>query len=144
MAKVFLSVGSNLGDRAALLRQAVARLRTMPGIEFLDASRVYWTEPWEKRPGQSARNQESWFFNCVVSIETTMEPHALLEQVQDVERVMGRTRGAGPSAYVAVTCMSATGRRSASTTRPETCAPRARAMRSSAVDPSGTGTASAA
>ncbi len=37
MAKVYLSVGSNLGDRAALLRQAVARLRTIPGIEFLDA-----------------------------------------------------------------------------------------------------------
>jgi 2-amino-4-hydroxy-6-hydroxymethyldihydropteridine diphosphokinase len=95
MAKVFLSVGSNLGDRAALLRQAVARLRTLPGVEFLDASPVYWTEPWEKQPGQSARNQEAWYFNCVISIETTLEPPALLEQVQDVERVMGRTRGPG-------------------------------------------------
>jgi 2-amino-4-hydroxy-6-hydroxymethyldihydropteridine diphosphokinase len=95
MAKVFLSVGSNLGDRAALLRQAVARLRSLPGVEFLDASPVYWTEPWEKRPGQSARNQETWFFNCVVSIETTLEPPVLLEQVQGVERLMGRTRGAG-------------------------------------------------
>ena len=81
MAKVFLSVGSNLGDRAALLRQAVARLRTLPGVEFLDASPVYWTEPWEKRPGRSARNQETWFFNCVVSIETTLEPPVLLEKV---------------------------------------------------------------
>jgi 2-amino-4-hydroxy-6-hydroxymethyldihydropteridine diphosphokinase len=95
MAKVFLSVGSNLGDRAALLRQAIGRLKTLPEVEFLDASPVYWTEPWEKQPGQSARNQETWFFNCVVSIETTLEPPALLEQVQDVERLMGRTRGAG-------------------------------------------------
>ena len=72
MAKVFLSVGSNLGDRAALLRQAIARLRTLPEVQFLDASPVYWTEPWERQPGQSARNQESWFFNCVVSIETAL------------------------------------------------------------------------
>ena len=50
MAKVFLSVGSNLGDRAALLRQAVARLRTLPEVQFLDASPVYWTEPWERQP----------------------------------------------------------------------------------------------
>ena len=95
MAKVFLSVGSNLGDRAALLRQAVAHLRTLPEVEFLDASPVYWTEPWEKPPGQSARNQETWFFNCVVSIETTLEPPALLAEVQGVERAMGRTRGPG-------------------------------------------------
>ena len=95
MAKVFLSVGSNLGDRAALLRQAVARLRTLPEVVFLDASPVYWTEPWEKQPGQSARNQEAWFFNWFVSIETTREPPVLLQQIQEVERMMGRTRGSG-------------------------------------------------
>jgi 2-amino-4-hydroxy-6-hydroxymethyldihydropteridine diphosphokinase len=95
MAKVFLSVGSNLGDRAGLLRQAVSRLRSLPQVEFLDASPVYCTEPWEQPPGQSARNQEGWFFNCVVSLETALEPLDLLEQVQDLERVMGRTRGTG-------------------------------------------------
>ena len=84
MPAVAIGLGSNLGDRAAVLRKAVARLKTLPEVRFLDASPLYWTEPWERRPGQSARNQESWFFNCVVSIETTLEPPALLEQVQDV------------------------------------------------------------
>ena len=86
MAKVFLSVGSNLGDRAALLRQAVARLRSLPEVEFVDASPVYWTEPWERRPGESSQSRETWFFNCVVAIETTLDPTHLLERMQDVER----------------------------------------------------------
>ena len=95
MAKVFLSVGSNMGDRVALLREAVVRLRSLPEVEFLDASPLYWTEPWERRPGQSRLNQDTWFFNCVIVIETTLEPPALLERVQDVERGLGRTRGPG-------------------------------------------------
>ena len=81
MARVFLSVGSNLGDRAALLRQAVERLRSLPEVEFVDASPVYWTEPWERRPGESSQNRETWFFNCVVAIETTLEPPSLLERL---------------------------------------------------------------
>ena len=95
MARVFLSVGSNLGDRAALLRQAVERLRSLPEVEFVDASPVYWTEPWERRPGESAQNRETWFFNCVVAIETTLEPPSLLERMQALERAMGRTRAPG-------------------------------------------------
>jgi 2-amino-4-hydroxy-6-hydroxymethyldihydropteridine diphosphokinase len=95
MAKVFLSVGSNMGDRVALLREAVVRLRSLPEVEFLDASPLYWTEPWERQPGKSRLSQETWFFNCVIAIETTLEPPALLERVQDVERGLGRTRGAG-------------------------------------------------
>ncbi len=95
MAKVFLSVGSNMGDRVALLRQAVAHLRNLPEVEFVDASPLYWTEPWERKPGQSRQSEETWFFNCVVAIETTLEPPALLDQVQSVERGLGRTRGTG-------------------------------------------------
>jgi 2-amino-4-hydroxy-6-hydroxymethyldihydropteridine diphosphokinase len=95
MAKVFLSVGSNMGDRAALLRQAVERLRSLPDVRFVDASPVYWTEPWERQPGESSQRRETWFFNCVVAIETTLEPPSLLERVQDLERAMGRTRGTG-------------------------------------------------
>src|SRR5262249_56369089 len=94
MAKVFLSVGSNLGDRATLLRQAVARLRSLPEVEFVDASPVYWTEPWERRPGESAQSRDTWFFNCDVAIETTLEPPSLLERVPDLERALGRARPA--------------------------------------------------
>ena len=94
MARVFLSVGSNLGDRLECLRRAVAELRTMPGVDFLDASGLYRTEPWEQRPGQEP-DEDTWFFNCVVSIETTLGPMALLERIQEVEKKLGRQRGPG-------------------------------------------------
>ena len=51
-------------------------------VRFVDASPVYWTEPWERRPGESAQSRETWFFNCVVAIETTLEPPSLLEGVK--------------------------------------------------------------
>jgi 2-amino-4-hydroxy-6-hydroxymethyldihydropteridine diphosphokinase len=94
VARVFLSVGSNLGDRLAYLRQAVTILRSMPDVEFLDASALYRTEPWEHRPGQQA-DEDTWFFNCVMSIETTLEPTDLLTRLQDVETRLGRQRGPG-------------------------------------------------
>lgn len=95
MARVFLSIGSNLGDRLASLRRAVAELRAIPQVEFVEASALYRTEPWEQQPGRRA-DQEHWFFNCVVAIETTLEPTTLLERLQDVERLLGRARGPGP------------------------------------------------
>ena len=72
MSRVFLSVGSNLGDRLERLRRAVDELRAMPDVRFLDASALYQTEPWEQRPGQPAHG-DNWFFNCVVEIETTLD-----------------------------------------------------------------------
>ncbi|HEV8437181.1 MAG TPA: 2-amino-4-hydroxy-6-hydroxymethyldihydropteridine diphosphokinase [Methylomirabilota bacterium] len=94
MARVFLSVGSNLGDRLEHLRRAVAELRAIPEVDFLDASALYRTEPWEQRPGQQP-DEDTWFFNCVVSIETTLGPVDLLERLQELERSLGRQRGAG-------------------------------------------------
>ncbi|HYB44430.1 MAG TPA: 2-amino-4-hydroxy-6-hydroxymethyldihydropteridine diphosphokinase [Candidatus Methylomirabilis sp.] len=94
MTTVFLSVGSNLGDRLECLSRAVAELRALPEVQFLDASALYRTEPWEQRPGQHP-DEETWFFNCVVSIETSLEPTTLLERLQDVERKLGRQRGSG-------------------------------------------------
>jgi 2-amino-4-hydroxy-6-hydroxymethyldihydropteridine diphosphokinase len=94
MARVFLSVGSNQGDRLESLRRAVAELRAMPDVEFLDASGLYRTEPWEQRPGEQP-DEDSWFFNCVVSVDTILPPLALLERVQAVEAKLGRQRGPG-------------------------------------------------
>lgn len=64
-------------------------LRAMSDVRFLDASALYRTEPWEQRPGQPPRD-DHWFFNCVVEIETTLDPGVLLERMQDVERALGR------------------------------------------------------
>lgn len=98
MTRVFLSIGSNLGDKLEALRQAVGLLRVTERIRFLEASRVYETEPWERTPGQTG-NRAGWFLNCVVAIETTLSPAALLQRVHEIENALGRVRsGASPEA----------------------------------------------
>jgi 2-amino-4-hydroxy-6-hydroxymethyldihydropteridine diphosphokinase len=94
MARVFLSVGSNLGDRLDCLRRAVEQLRTMQDLRFLDASPLYRTEPWERQPG-SSDDDSAWFFNCAVVIETELAPGDLLARLQAVEDSLGRARRAG-------------------------------------------------
>jgi 2-amino-4-hydroxy-6-hydroxymethyldihydropteridine diphosphokinase len=94
MARVFLSVGSNLGDRVECLRQAVERLRAIAGVEFVDASPLYRTEPWERQPGTVA-DEGAWFFNCVIAIETTLDPAELLAETQAIERQLGRAAAPG-------------------------------------------------
>jgi 2-amino-4-hydroxy-6-hydroxymethyldihydropteridine diphosphokinase len=90
MAQVYLSLGSNLGDRLALLRAAVARLQAA-GAALLAASPLYESEPWEDEPGQT-ESERPWHLNCVVAIETALPPRVLLERVQAIESTLGRTR----------------------------------------------------
>ncbi len=66
----------------------------MPDVLFRDASALYRTEPWERQPGQLP-NEDTWFFNCVVEIETSLDPSDLLERLQSVEDMLGRARGPG-------------------------------------------------
>jgi len=94
MARVYLSLGSNLGDRLALLRGAVARMRAIQGIRFVDASRLYEAEPWESEPGE-ALNERRWYLNCVVAVDTELPPRELLDRLQALETALGRTRPAG-------------------------------------------------
>ena len=91
MARVFLSIGSNLGDRVNQLREAIRLVTATGGIEFLDASRLYETEPWESLPGQVG-NRANWFLNCVVAVETSLGPASLLARVQEIETALGRVR----------------------------------------------------
>jgi 2-amino-4-hydroxy-6-hydroxymethyldihydropteridine diphosphokinase len=90
MAQVYLSLGSNLGDRLALLRAAVARLRA-DGVVVVAASPLYESEPWEAEPGQT-ESERPWYLNCVVAVETTLPPRALLARLQAIEGALGRTR----------------------------------------------------
>ena len=53
MARVYLGLGSNLGDRFDLLRAAVCRLRDTVEVTVVDASPLYESEPWEEAPGRS-------------------------------------------------------------------------------------------
>jgi 2-amino-4-hydroxy-6-hydroxymethyldihydropteridine diphosphokinase len=89
MARVYLSLGSNVGDRLAQLRAAIAALRRLRDVRFMEASAVYEAEPWESEPGQPL-NRSMWYLNCAVEIETTLPPDALLAELQRVERALGR------------------------------------------------------
>jgi 2-amino-4-hydroxy-6-hydroxymethyldihydropteridine diphosphokinase len=92
MARVFLSLGSNLGDRWAYLDQALSRLGTDRAIRVIACSPVYETEPW---PEQRAA-RERWYLNCAIEIETELAPRRLLRLLHEIEAGAGRTRG-GPA-----------------------------------------------
>lgn len=79
----YLSLGSNLGDRAANLRSAIAQLA--PASRVTAISSLYETEPVEVV-------DQSWFLNCVVAIETELAPEDLLQSLLTLERFMGRQR----------------------------------------------------
>jgi len=81
---VYLALGSNLGDREARLREAVAKLEAAE-IHILRRSPVYETEP------QDVRDQ-GWFLNAVLEAETALFPMQLLARTQKIEREMGRQR----------------------------------------------------
>ena len=80
--RVFLSLGSNLGDRVANIRKALERLPGV-GVEIKRVSSFYRTEPVEFQP-------QAWFVNCVAEAETHLMPMQLLKAVKLVERVLGR------------------------------------------------------
>jgi len=94
MPRVYLSLGSNVGDRVAVLKAAVQRLHGLAAVRFLDASPLYDSEPWEIEPGKTASEQR-WYLNCVIALETTLAPRALLAEMQTIETALGRTRPPG-------------------------------------------------
>ena len=83
--RAFLSLGSNLGDRAASLRSALEALAALPGTSVLAASRVYETAP------QDVQDQPA-FLNQVVCVETVLLPAELLAAAQAIELEHGRVR----------------------------------------------------
>jgi 2-amino-4-hydroxy-6-hydroxymethyldihydropteridine diphosphokinase len=94
MARVYLSLGSNLGDRLGLLRAAIDHLRRATEIRFVGASPLYEAEPWESEPGEPLYRR-AWYLNCAVALETPLSPEELLRQLQAIETALGRTRPPG-------------------------------------------------
>jgi 2-amino-4-hydroxy-6-hydroxymethyldihydropteridine diphosphokinase len=78
---VFLSLGSNVGDREKNLRTAIAALPEL-GVQIKKVSSIYETEPVDLL-------EQPWFLNCVVEAETTVPPAALLKELRELERRMG-------------------------------------------------------
>lgn len=78
--------GSNVGDRAAQVAAALARLAEEPGVRLLAGSRTRETEPVGGPP-------QGRYLNGVVVVETTLTPSALLAALLRIETAGGRTRG---------------------------------------------------
>jgi 2-amino-4-hydroxy-6-hydroxymethyldihydropteridine diphosphokinase len=81
--RVYLSLGSNLGDRAAHLKGAIKRMDTLGKI--MAVSSFYETEPVEL-------TAQPWFLNCAVELDTEKMPKQLLTSIFDIEEEMGRRR----------------------------------------------------
>src|SRR5262245_30541894 len=92
MARVFLSLGSNLGDRRRHLDTALAHLRAETTVRVIACSQVYETTPWPE-PGSP---RETWHLNCAVEIETDLAPRRLLRLTQAIEGHLGRAPSPGP------------------------------------------------
>ena len=78
---IYLSLGSNLGDRAANLESAIEALAGV-GVRVLRRSSLYETEPVDLL-------EQPWFLNCVIEAETSLAPRELLEKLQGVEQQLG-------------------------------------------------------
>jgi 2-amino-4-hydroxy-6-hydroxymethyldihydropteridine diphosphokinase len=83
--RVYVALGSNLGDRAAHLQKARDALAALPQTRLLAASSIEETAPL------GGKHQPP-YLNQVVVLETGLEPHALLEACQAIERAEGRER----------------------------------------------------
>jgi 2-amino-4-hydroxy-6-hydroxymethyldihydropteridine diphosphokinase len=89
VARAFVGLGSNLGDREETLRAAVGRLRGLAGAEVRKVSRFRDTEP-------VGYLDQPRFLNGAVELETTLSPQALLAALLELERGFGRDRAASP------------------------------------------------
>jgi 2-amino-4-hydroxy-6-hydroxymethyldihydropteridine diphosphokinase len=79
--KVYLSLGSNLGDRAKNLRDAIAALGSA-GVRMVRVSSMYETEPVDYL-------DQPWFLNCAVEAETELAALDLLHALRGIETQMG-------------------------------------------------------
>ncbi len=80
-----IALGSNLGDRAAVLSRARAAIARLPGTRVVGTSTVEETAPLGPVP-------QGAYLNQMVLVETALEPRALLEALLAIERAEGRVR----------------------------------------------------
>jgi len=85
MKQVYLSLGSNVGDRVAHIRKALELLPSA-GMVVRRVSSFYQTEPVDYLP-------QRWFVNCVAEVGTELMPLRLLRVLQALERSLGRRPG---------------------------------------------------
>jgi 2-amino-4-hydroxy-6-hydroxymethyldihydropteridine diphosphokinase len=85
--RVYIGIGSNLGDRKANTLEAIERVSKLPGTRLNRASSLYESEP--------LGDAKTWFVNSVIEVETKLLPDALLKKLKAIEEAMGRKRVKG-------------------------------------------------
>ena len=84
MARVYLGLGSNIGDRERSLRDAL-RLLESPELRIIRVSSLYETAPLDYL-------DQPWFLNLVAEGDTSLPPEALLDRALEIELSLGRRR----------------------------------------------------
>jgi len=85
--RVFIGIGTNLGDRGANCREAIQRIAELPESRLVRQSSIYETEP--------VGDVKGTFLNAVVELESELTPEVLMRKLLTIERVMGRKRAKG-------------------------------------------------
>ena len=85
--RVYIGIGSNLGDRRANTIEAIARIKELPTTKIVRSSSLYESEP--------LGDAKTWFVNSVIEVETELLADPLLKKLQAIEEAMGRKRVKG-------------------------------------------------
>ena len=85
--RIYIGIGSNLGDRRANTAEAIDRITKIPDTRVVRASSLYESEP--------LGNAKTWFVNSVIEIETELGAEPMLKRLKAIEDAMGRKRVKG-------------------------------------------------
>lgn len=91
MEEVVLGLGANVGDRLETLAAAVHAIDDLDGVAVTDVSAVYETPPWPP-PGDPRSVTQEPYYNLALVAVTSLDPLALLDELQLLERAFGRDR----------------------------------------------------
>ena len=80
---VFISIGSNIGDKYDNCLKGIEHINTLPGTEVLDIADFYKTAPVDYK-------EQDWFINSALKIETELEPKTLMESLKGIEQKLGQ------------------------------------------------------
>lgn len=80
-----IGLGTNLGDKTANMQRAGGLLAAAAGVRVTAISRLYRSNAW-------GIEDQDWFLNGCIGVETSLSPEALLDVCQEIENALGRVR----------------------------------------------------
>jgi len=81
----YIGIGSNLGDKIKYCNEAIKEISKYKGNVILDQSSFYRTEPWGKE-------DQDWFINCVIKLQTPLSVPGLFKVLQEIETEFKRVK----------------------------------------------------